>query len=299
MNFRAHPAGEPALPATYEEGGARNGQGDSGPQGSPESPTAQRAAGRRLPLRLTLLALAIVFAGAGAGVGTAFLVPPTHAARAEILYPITEEQPTGFLREDRNLTTQLVYLRSHAVLGPVAQERGMSVNELERNVTVSLLDSSELIRIEVTDRSHRRALGALTSIVSTYLANDRQAPESEALDYVESELSDVRAELDQLTSELDELREERAGGADVAAEIAGIAAEREAKIEREQSLRSELDSIRLVRLSGPYAELTTEPYALPDPVSPGPVTLAATGALTGSVIAAGVVALVLRRRART
>jgi uncharacterized protein involved in exopolysaccharide biosynthesis len=73
------------------------------------------------------VAALITLLGAAGGLVGSQVIPATYAARAEVLYPITEEQPTGFLREDRNLTTQLVLMRSRAVLGPAAASAGVEL----------------------------------------------------------------------------------------------------------------------------------------------------------------------------
>jgi len=53
-------------------------------------------------VRLTLLGVLLVLLGAAAGLGTALLTTPVYAAHADVLYLLTREQPTGFLREDRS-----------------------------------------------------------------------------------------------------------------------------------------------------------------------------------------------------
>jgi uncharacterized protein involved in exopolysaccharide biosynthesis len=254
----------------------------------------------RVPYRwFAALAAAIVAVGAVAGLAGAFLLPATHAARAEILYPITEELPTGFLREDRNLTTQLVLLRSRAVLAPAAQAEGMPLPQLERQVTISLLDSSEVIRIEVRHESPSVAVRLVDHITEIYLDMAQATPESNALRYVESELADVEAALTQARQRLGELRGEQGPDGDqLSDQIDAVAAEIDDLRSRAQALRQERDEIQIIQRAAPIAELITEPYVLEDPVSPGPAVLGAAGALTGVVAAACVIALLMRRRIR-
>jgi uncharacterized protein involved in exopolysaccharide biosynthesis len=248
---------------------------------------------------LAALTAAIVFAGAMAGLAAGFLLPATYAARAEILYPITEELPTGFLREDRNLTTQLVFMRSRAVLGPAAEAEGIQLERLEKQVTISLLDSSEIIRIEVRDRSPSMAMRLVGHITETYLELAQTSPESHALKYVESELAGVETALAETEQRLGKLREQQASGRDqLSDQIDAAAADISDLRDRAQALRRERDEIQIIQRAAPTAELITQPYVLDAPVSPGLTVLGGAGTLTGVVVASCVVAFLMRRRMR-
>lgn len=290
------PASLPA--AGNEQHGTPNGTRESSTAEATEAPAQRPVASPRWYVRLGLIALVIVFSGAAAGLVGGYIMPDTHAARAEIMYPITEEQPTGFLREDRNLTTQLVLLESRAVLGPAAAAEGEDLADLEQNVEVSPLDSSEIIRIEVHDNSPERALSLVESIVAIYLDRTQDNPESNALEFLQSELADVQTRISDTEEEVADLRaqQEQSGVADP--QLDNLSDELSSLVAREQDLQSQVDEIQTIELSGPLPEPTTQPYVLPSPVSPGADLLAAAGALTGVVIAAGVVALAIRRQSR-
>lgn len=250
--------------------------------------------------RLAVLAAIIVLVGALAGVAAGVLMPKTYAARAELLYPITEELPTGFLREDRNLTTQLVVLRSRAVLGPVAAAEDVPLEQLESSVDISLLDSSEVIRIEVRDDSADVAKSLVDRIADTYLDMVTTDPDSSALKYVQSELVATETELAGARQSLNRLLElEAAGTEGLSDQIDEVSTEITDLRSRVQALRSERDEIQIIERSDPAAELITQPYVVRAPISPGPAILGAAGAMTGIVVAACVAAFVLRRRFRT
>jgi uncharacterized protein involved in exopolysaccharide biosynthesis len=260
-----------------------------------DAPSTRRTVSNRWLAWFTTL---MVLGGLVAGVAGGMLISPTYGARAEILYPITEELPTGFLREDRNLTTQLVLLESRAVLRPVAEAEGVSLADLEKSVNVTLLDSSEVIRIEVRDASATMAVSLAESIADTYLETIRAIPDSRALQYVEAELEDVREVLAEARDELRTLREQEAAGTDSAGavdEARGVVADLRT---RARALQRERDDIQIIELSAPPAVLVTQAYELDSPVSPGPVLLGFAGALTGLVVAAGVGAILLRQRFR-
>lgn len=231
--------------------------------------------------RLGLLTTVIVLIGASVGYGVSLLLPPQYSARADVLYLVTREQPTGFLREDRNLTTQLVLLTSRSVLEPVARANLVPVDELDDRVTAEIVDSSEVIRIEVRDGSPEGALSLVRGIVDRYLEvgnNDERAALRQYLD------GELRIVLDRI--------------ADVRADSPVSAAELGPLVDRELSLRGQLDELRLSDLAGPASRVLVEPYALPDRVSPRPLLAAATGALSGLLIAAVVVAVLARRWTR-
>jgi uncharacterized protein involved in exopolysaccharide biosynthesis len=235
---------------------------------------------RGIIAKLVGLASAIVLVSAGIGFGGAFLLPVEYAARAELLYPINTERSTGVLREDRNLTTQLVLLRSRQVLEPVAASEHVPVQDLQKQVSATLLDTSEVIQVEARAESPDVAVRRAQAVVDQYLAN-ANSNAAGADDYLRQRLGDVQREM----------AEARAGAA---SNVAGAALQ--SLTEREQQLLTELDKAGAERGGGP--RVVVPPYPVPDQVSPQPWFAAATGVLTGLLVAAGVVALVGRRWAR-
>ncbi len=248
--------------------------------------------------RLAVLAVTIILMGTGGGLIGALVWPATHAARAEILYPITQEQPTGFLREDRNLTTQLVLLQGRAVLGPVAAAEGRTVKDLQDNLSVELLESSEIIQVEVRDRSAEAALQTVQAVVDRYFGLNEAAQPSGVLDYLESQLRDARAGVADARGRLLQLQGEVAAGVGDPAAIVGANDELQAWAEREKEIQAQIDETNVISRSGPVGQLLTPPYVLADPVSPRPLFAAVTGLLVGLIVAAGAVALAARRWAR-
>ena len=124
----------------------------------------------------------IVLLGAAAGFVASLQFPVQYAARAELVYLIGQEEPTGFLREDRNLTTQVILLRSRSVLEPVAATEGLTVKGLEDKFQVELVEGSEVIRLEVRDESREAGQAILTQIIDRYTTVSRDiAPEDPRL----------------------------------------------------------------------------------------------------------------------
>ena len=113
------------------------------------------------------------------------------AAQAELLYSLTQEQPTGFLREDRNLSTQLVLLESRTVLAPVARQNDISVEDLAEALEANVVSESEVIQLRLTDTGRRRAANMLQSVVDQYLDASANTQRAELRTYLEGQLQGV------------------------------------------------------------------------------------------------------------
>jgi hypothetical protein len=242
---------------------------------------------RQALLRLSAMGAALVVLGALVGVLTVLILPRTYAARAEVLYPISsaQQEPTGFLREDRNLTTQVMVMQNRSLLAPIAVANGMSVDDLAEAVTATVAEGSEILQLEVRDHSRERGLALSQQIVSSYLAVARDDDRDQVRSYLLGQLGEVRTQLD-LARDPRQRLEVRLAAQSLA--------------DREQSLMQQLDQLTLMQLSVPRPSVVVPSYSAPAPVSPGFAGSAATGALVGAVtamIAAGVLRWLWVRRA--
>jgi capsular polysaccharide biosynthesis protein len=248
-------------------------------------------------LVLMLLCAAIAY-------GVASMGTEIHGARSEVYYQITDAQPTGFLRQDRTLSTQLVALKSRDVLGPVAAANGLSVDALMKKVHASVLSDSEVMQVEVDDPSASRAETLVGAVVSQYLTQARAQNSTSAQAYLRSQLSALDARRRDLTtqaSQLEQQRQARASSsnpnpAQSAAQIQ-VQSELTSLFDQRQSLQSQLDSVTVAQLNQPKIEQLTKPYLLDSPVSPKPLRAAAAGALVGLLAAGFAVAWMVRQRA--
>ncbi len=222
-------------------------------------------------LRLALIGLMILLVGTGAGYAGSLLLPEQYGARMQLRYNLTQAEPNELLREDRTLITQLVVLRSRPVLEPVASANGLTAEELSENTSATIVESSEIIEVEIHDPSRERGQLMLQAIADRYIALANGPDQNPVRDYLESQLREVQ---------------ERLRRPNVSSGEAGGLAQREA------ALLGQLDTLRL---TGPPAQVLTPPYSLAEPVSPRPLFAAATGALTALLVAALVVLLVARR----
>ncbi|MDQ4092500.1 MAG: hypothetical protein M3143_03515 [Actinomycetota bacterium] len=247
--------------------------------------------------RLVLVALILILLGTGAGLAGALALPKTYGARAEILYPIGQDQQGGDpLRQDRQLSTQLVFLKSRAVLGPIAQKQGMQFKELDENLSVEVLQTSEVIQVEAHGKTKEAARQTLQAVVDGYLALADQP--SGVPRNLEAQLAATRANTARIQTQVEQLTAGVVAGTATQTALNDARAQLTASVDREKAIQVRIDEINLTGRSGPNAQLLTQPYVLPDPVSPQPLIAAGTGALVGLLVAGGVVAVGARRRTR-
>jgi uncharacterized protein involved in exopolysaccharide biosynthesis len=238
---------------------------------------------------LVLLALALVGVGAAAGHEVADRMPTKYAAHADVLYPLVQEQPTGFLRQDRNLSTQEVLIASRTVLDPVAAQFEVPVADLVDELSTEVVDESEVIRVQFTDPSRAQARKVLLAIVTRYVEVSNNPQRTALRAYLDAQLADVHARL----------ATARAAAAGLELGLTQAAqAEIDALLQRESTLQGQIDVDQLAAIAGPAPRVTVAPYVEHDAVSPQPLLATAGGALAGLVVALIVVAVLARRMTR-
>jgi uncharacterized protein involved in exopolysaccharide biosynthesis len=251
---------------------------------------------RRL-LRLGSIGLAITFLGLLIGYVVGRSGPTVYAARSEVLYEISQERPTGFLREDRSLTTQLALMRSRSVLNSVATSTGMQVEDIEAALTVELVGgSSEIIRVEAQDESSVKALAIVTAVIDRYLTVTREQGTNDALTYLQDARDRVTAEIAGKRSEINQFALPSTGTA-TDPRLAAAQAELTSLLSRSDSLSTDIDKLTVGQRTQQRIEVLVPAYALADPVGPRPLLATAGAGLTAALIAAFVVAFLGRRRA--
>ncbi len=261
-----------------------------------ERPTEEPPGGG-VSARMVLLALTLILLGTAAGLAAALALPKTYGARAEILYNISPEQRGGDpLRQNRELSTQLVFLESRAVLGPIAQKQGQQFKDLDEAVSVEVLENSNVIQVEAHGSTKLAAMQTLQAVMDGYLALAQQ-PSGLARN-LDTQLADVRANTATLQTKATELRAAVTAGTATQTALNDAQAQLTASLDRERAIQARIDEIKLTGQAGPNAQLLTPPYSMPDAVSPQPLIAAGTGAMVGLIVAGGVVALGTRRRTR-
>lgn len=260
-----------------------------------EQPSTEGGESRGITPRLILLALTIVLLGTAAGLGGALVLPKTYGARAEILYPV-QDQSGDPLKQDRQLSTQLVFLKSPAVLGPVAQKQGRTFKDLDKDISVQVLENSEVIQVEAHAPTKLAAMQTLQAVMDGYLALAGQP--TGLTRNLDTQLSDAKANTAQLQTRVQQLTTAVAAGTATQTALNEARAQLTASQDREKAIQARIDELKLNGQAGTAPQLLTPPYSLPDPVFPRPLIAAGTGALVGLMVASGVVALAVRRRTR-
>jgi capsular polysaccharide biosynthesis protein len=203
----------------------------------------------------------LVLLGAVLGFFVSLAVPTTYGAITTIEYNIAGENTGDFLKTDRNLTTQTVLLTSRNALQPVADANGVNVDDLTKNTSVTILNNSNIIQLEVKDQSPNGAVNLANAIAKQYLTvSNASSPKG----YVQ----------DQLTSVQKQLASPSTAGNTPANTIALQA--------REAALQAQLDQMNL---TSNQSTVLVAAYPLDHPVSPSGGGSALTGMICGLVIA--------------
>jgi len=130
------------------------------------------AAGRRTPgigrilLSLALLLLLPVVLAATAGYFAANYLEEVRAGRSEIMFHLPDLAGDA---AGRFLATQPVVVRSYPVVEPVARAEAMPVSAILDNLSVTMVESSALMRIQYEDTDSERILRVLEAVTVSYL----------------------------------------------------------------------------------------------------------------------------------
>jgi len=245
--------------------------------------------------RLVIAALTIVLLGVAAGLAAALVLPKTYGARAEILYSAGQDPQGDPLKQDRELSTQLVYLTSRAVLGPVAQKQGRQFDDLAKEVSVQVLSNSEVIEVEVDGPTRPAALQTLQAVMTGYMTLISQ-PTGVSRN-LHNQLADAHANTLQLQQRVPQLVTAVLAGTATQASLDDARAQLTASSDLEKALQARIDELDLTGQQGPGAQILTQPYSIPDPVFPQPLISAGLGGLVGLIVAGVVVGVTARREA--
>ena len=245
---------------------------------------------RRTVFTIAAWVLAFVLIAAAEAYVLSNMGTAEYGARSEIYYQITQDQPTGFLRQDRSLSTQLVALKSRQVLGPVAAANGMSVDDLSKKVHASVLEDSEVLRVEVDDKSKARAQALTGAVVAEYLKGARNNSQAAAVDYLRKQIAGIDGQEAALRGQLAALPN------NVTPKSQQLQSQLDSLQNQRGTLQSQLDTATIDQLNQPRIEQLTQPYVLDSPVSPKPLRAALAAALAALIIAAAAVTWWLSRR---
>jgi uncharacterized protein involved in exopolysaccharide biosynthesis len=179
----------------------------------------------------------------------------------------------------------LVSVRSRDVLGPAAEEHGLTVHDLSDKLVVGVAEDSEVIRIEIHDPSASRARSLVGAITREYLARARPNRAAQARQYLEDQLAELDKRLADLRS-----------AAPTSSQLTQATVEMQSLFSQRSEMQSRLEDVTVEEIREPRVEEITKAYALPDPVSEPRWRPAAVGAAAGLMVAAAAIAVLVRRR---
>lgn len=246
---------------------------------------------RGVLLRLGAIAAAIVVACGVLAFGVSEMLPKTYGARTEIVYPINVQNPSGdALRTDRILSTQLVAIKSRTVLTPVAIRYHTTADALSKKIVATVLQDSEVIRIEADDGSQAHALELVTAVAAEYIKTTSANTSNAAAErQLSAQIATLNGNIAQLNLELNDATNPR--------DQVQIQTRLNSANTLLNNANSQLNQLEVSDATTPKLTRLTEPYEA-GKVAPKPVRAGIAGVLAGMLVAAGAVVLSLRRRLR-
>jgi capsular polysaccharide biosynthesis protein len=141
----------------------------------PEAPVESNAVPRKLPkfslrMQLVILALAPILVGSLIAFVVASLSPTLFAARSEIVVNVAT---MDWSRAERFLATQLVIAKARTTLEPISVANKIPLRDLQRDVKVELIGSSDVIAIQYANSDPALALDVVKALTAQYLLNLR------------------------------------------------------------------------------------------------------------------------------
>lgn len=116
--------------------------------------------------RMTALLLVPVLLGAFGSFIISALSPTIYGARSEIVFSLRN---MDWNLAERFLGTQLVIVQSRTTLGPVAQQFSIPISKLKDDLTVEIVRSSTVMRIEYRHHNAAAARDIVNAITDRYL----------------------------------------------------------------------------------------------------------------------------------
>jgi capsular polysaccharide biosynthesis protein len=116
--------------------------------------------------QFALTATVPILVGALAAYLVAILSPNIYGARTEIVFDVSSYDWNG---AERFLATQLVIVKARSILNPISNATKIPLKELEEDLVVEMLGSSDVMRIEYRDEDQARATEIVGAITDRYL----------------------------------------------------------------------------------------------------------------------------------
>ena len=140
-----------------------------------EVPVESIVVPRKLPrfslrMQLVILALAPILVGSVIAFVVASLSPTLFAARSEIVVNVAT---MDWSRAERFLATQLIIAKARTTLEPISLAYKIPLRDLQKDVKVELIGSSDVIAIQYANSDPALALDVVKALTAQYLLNLR------------------------------------------------------------------------------------------------------------------------------
>jgi capsular polysaccharide biosynthesis protein len=132
--------------------------------------------GLRIDVSMAALPIVAIVLGAIAAYLFASQQAPRFAAQSDVVFELRE---LDWAVAERFLATQKVIVKSHATLDAVAEKTEASIDQLEHDLTVEVIESSGVMRFQYVDESSPTALTVLKMVIERYLLLVRQFEQAE------------------------------------------------------------------------------------------------------------------------
>jgi len=175
----------------------------------------------------------------------------------------------------------------------------MTPDALSKKIVASVLEDSEVIRIEADDASQAKALAMVTAVANRYIQSATTTSTNvDAETQLNNQIKSLNASILVLTNQLNAAQNRRLASASPNTpspeeqQLQTQLANQNTELSNDNS---QLNNLAVSDAQAPKVTQLTQPYEAGQ-VAPKPVRTGIAGALAGMMIAAGVVVLLLRRR---
>jgi succinoglycan biosynthesis transport protein ExoP len=185
--------------------------------------------GRDLRLYLTLIrrysGLLVLCAALGAASG--FIVSkrqaPVYQANTILLVDyrnVGQDTYTGVQASSQLATTYASMVPQPVVIQRAAQDRGISVAQLEVELSVIVLPQTQMIQIQINDTSPTRAAQLADAVAAAFIALQQQTAQEDfdrKQQQLDQDLAQTTSQIDKLTSQIASLKSQNASSPDLQA----------------------------------------------------------------------------------
>jgi hypothetical protein len=228
---------------------------------------------------VAVLALLLVIVPAVIGLLVSQARPKVYAARAEVLFSAED-----FVVDEATSETLALIGRSNRVLAPVAEAAGVSLADLQRSVSTSVVGTTTVVGLEVRRDDPEEATDLARAITEEWVAVARRP--TTAVD------AGLRAAIDVQTTRLGEIQAELSASDLSADRRASLEQDRDDLITRISQLNDDLSTLQGADLFlGHTAAILKQARVDRTPVEPQPMQAAIAGGVIGLLLAGALVAV--------